>query len=116
MHKLITIHIGHNVSADNASDGRAFTHYPSRVLGVIESVLMSHGITNYTVMEAAGYWQGEVEKTSVVSILLRGDIEQGTDLTRKSAGEIRRDLLQDSVLFTVQDVEAEFIERGPFGA
>lgn len=86
---------------------RIYTEWTPEYGETVDAIIGEHfdGFTTYL---ALGSWKGQREDAYVVEILTHGG-PAGYEKVRAAASNIRAANGQESVLFTVYDVEAEFV-------
>lgn len=123
MPKLITLTIGHDVNeteaAKTGTDVRS--HSQKAVHSVLHRHLSAEGITAYTLTRGIGYWQGEQEDTTIVTILLPDERDSATsedimispdtgiERVRRAAEGVRDALSQECIMSVTRDVTGEYI-------
>lgn len=95
--KQTTLYIGHNVEG-------VPTHTTAEVLETLERVLQ---VEAYTVMNAAGFWGGEYEQTTVCVFSAQTE-EQAQEIIDR-VPDLAAALSQECILCETRDVEAAFI-------
>lgn len=103
-HTLSTLTIGLNYGAP-AGDLKG-TPVPLNVAqDVIAFAMAQSGIDCYTVIEAKGYWQGQPEASLRVEVYH----QDGHKDVVKAARFIKEQLMQEAVLVTKQEVQADLV-------
>lgn len=95
--KTLTLYIGHNV------DGRP-VHNQQAICRHIEHVLE---VTDYTVVEGIGKWQGETEKTSIC--IISGLEEAEAQRIYNLVPALSKALKQQGIFAEQREVAAEFV-------
>ena len=76
----------------------------------IDSSLFGSAIDGYTLTKAQGYWKGLPEPSLLITAIRSTIYEVETkEVLTKLAETYKNNFNQDSVLLTVQDIEATFI-------
>lgn len=91
-----TLYIGHNIG-----DCAYWTH--SDVCTVAADILALNAFSAY---EISGYWQGKPEQTTVLIVMGAG---RDADTIARAIPALAYKLEQDSILYEVERVSAEFV-------
>ena len=103
--KRTRIYIGHR--RGNAAYAYKGYNWPiGHVRNIILSTLKNLGISGATLISAEGVWEGETEDVTIIELLDNG----GHNVL---ANILMKELQQDSVLLTSEDVLVEFINQKP---
>ena len=72
----------------------------------VSQALKSENIDGFTIQEVAGYWQGQAEKSYIISVAT----DNTDDSIERVASVLREAYEQDAVMLTYPDGRVAFIE------
>lgn len=94
---LFTLHVGHQYPHG--------THSSIAVENAIVETMLASGVDGFTLQMAAGYWKGEREITTVVTIMQDGEQE---DAIVEAAQVIAGKLAQECVMVSRHGTKVSF--------
>ena len=77
---------------------------PTHTIDTIAKKLYEIGLNSYTLTESVGYWQGQPEKSIIVTLFSLDDMS----LTEYQIKQLSDDLQQDCILWTIGYIHGGF--------